>query len=81
LIDPSQQPRRVPAVIVRESDDLAGSLSEAVVACPGHPLGGPNSKEGYTVDKLIRHISESVVVILIYQNDLVIRKLLQSQGF
>jgi hypothetical protein len=81
LTDLRKKTRRVPTVIVRESDEIAGSRPKAVVACPGCTLGGRNSQQRYAAGKLIHDPLESIIIILIHQNDLVIRKILLSQRF
>jgi hypothetical protein len=78
-IDLRQQTRGIPTVVIWKSDDLAGSLTDTVVARPGYPLGGKNSSQGYAAGKLIHYIAKSIIVILVYQDDFIVRKVLLSQ--
>ena len=78
-IDLPQQAGRIPTVVIRKSDDLARSLTDAAVARPGNALGGKNSSQGYAIGKLIHYIAKSIIVILVYQDDFVVRKVLLSQ--
>ena len=55
------------------------AFRRAAVARPGHAFRGRNSKQGYSPTNSSIDILEPIVVVLIDQNDLVVRELLLSQ--